>query len=351
MDQGAHGFSTGLEYAPGFLAQKSEILELARIVARYGGLYATHLRNESGRLNARNQPGLLAAVQEALEVAEESGVRLQISHLKLTAPKEGLEVERVLELIDRARDRGVDVAADQYPYEASATILTIRLPQAMIGPGGRLKEKFLTRQGRREVRRAVEETFQWMGPKQMLITSHVPKPSYEGRTVSDLALLEAKHPADAFVDLVCCHEPPHAVFFGQEISDVLTIMSRDYVATASDGATVDRSESKPHPRFYGTFPRKIRKFALEDEHLGLIQALRSMTSLPAERLRFKDRGKIKPGFRADLAVIDPLSFRDRATYENPHQYAAGLEHLVCNGVVAISEGEYTGRTGGQAIRP
>ena len=350
MEQGAFGFSTGLEYAPGFLARKEELVALARVAARHNGIYATHLRDESGRPTADGTPGLLAAVQEAIEVAQESGVRLQISHLKLTAPQHGLEVERVLELIEQARDKGVDVAADQYPYEASATILTIRLPQEMIGPGGRLKERYLTRQGRREVRRAVEKTYEWMGPKQMLVTHYVPKPSYEGKTVSQIALLESKHPADAFVDLVCHHEPPHAVFFGQEPADVRRVAARDYVATASDGSTVDRMESNPHPRFYGTFPKKIRSFALDGGDLGLAAVIRSMTSLPAQRLRLKDRGLVREGLRADLAVLDPASLKDLATYENPHQYAKGVDYLISGGVVSIEEGEFTGRTAGRAVR-
>ncbi len=189
-----------------------------------------------------------------------------------------------------------------------------------------------------------------MGPKRMMVTNYSRKPSYEGKTISEIAMVESKHPADAFVDLVCCHEPPHAVFFGQEPADVRTTMAREYVATASDGATVDKLESNPHPRFYGTFPRKISKFALEEGRLNISAAIRSMTSLPAERLKLKDRGLIREGLRADLAVIDPLALHDRATYENPHQYAQGVDCLICGGVISIFEGEYTGRTAGQAVR-
>ena len=352
LEEGAVGFSSGLEYAPGFLSTTRELTELARTAAKAGGLYASHIRNETGRAQSwsRGKPGLLASLEEAIEIGRRAGIRVQVSHLKLNQPFEGLTMEPALELIDGARQEGLAVSADQYPYPASATILTVRLPKEMIGAGGKVKEKYRASTGRAEIRRAIRAEFRNLGPEMILITRHGREPELEGKNLQEIAELKGVSPEEAFIGLVCDGRPPEAAFFGQELKVVREIMAREYVMTGSDGQTYAPGQARPHPRSYGTFPRKLKRFALEEKVLDLAQAVRSMTGLPAEAFGFKDRGLIRAGAWADLAVIDLGKLHDPAEFTDPHQYAQGVVHLLVNGVEAVEEGRTTGKRAGLVLR-
>ncbi len=350
MEMGAVGMSTGLEYAPGFHAKTEELIELSKVVRDYGGLYTTHMRDESGRIYDNGEFGDVESIREAVKIGERAEIPVEISHLKAAAPLNGIKAEKILSEIERARSRGLDVTADQYPYDAGSTVITILIPNEFLTTEG-VKEEFKTKDGRKDIKRAIEEVFIYLGPEKTLITMmNEGDKDYEGKTLSEIADIEGKDPADVYVELVCDIEPPIGVFFAQDMEIVKDLMPNDYVMTISDGWTVPKGMTKPHPRLYGTFPKKIREFVLDEKLMDLKSAIRSMTSKPAEKFNLKGRGKIEVGAFADVAVIDLDRITDHATYLDPHQYAEGVEYLVVNGVVSIEGNVATGRRGGRGLR-
>ncbi|WDP89166.1 MAG: D-aminoacylase [Desulfobacter sp.] len=350
LEKGAIGVSTGLEYAPGLLTPPEELIELNRIVARYGRVYATHIRNESGALNpATGRIWVEQAIEEAIEVGRQTGVRVEISHLKLAAPFNGNSAALILDPIERARAQGLKITADQYPYAAGSTIISILMPPAFRAAQG-IKDQYKTRQGRSQVKKAILEVFSYMGADKILITMCNENQAYEGKTLAEIGEMENKSPADIYTDLVSGDSVPIGVFFAQDMSVVKEIMTRDYILTGSDGWTVPKGMTTPHPRTYGTFPRKLGKFCREDKLIDASACIRSMTSLPAKTFCMKDRGEIKSGFYADLVTIDMEKVMDRATYLAPHQYAAGITHVMVNGKFALKDNEFTGDRSGRTIR-
>ncbi len=349
MAQGAVGMSTGLAYAPGFLTHTGELIELAKVVRKHGGLYASHIRNESGRPDGQGKFGVIESIKEALEIGRRAEIPVQISHLKIMEPINSLTAKRILDLIEAARAEGLDVTADQYPYESGSSFLTLLLPNEFVEKDG-VKEKYKSQHGREEVRKAIEQLFASFPPEKILIATFGPKSAFEGKTLREVAELEKKSPGECYAELVCGDEVATGVFFNQDMKVVREIMPHDYVMTASDGWPVPKGLGRPHPRCYGTFPRKIRQFALEEKILSLSAALRSMTSLPAEKFKLKGRGKIAAGNFADIAIIDLKKIRDRATYLDPHQYAEGVEGLLVNGVVSIERGVTTGAGAGKGLK-
>lgn len=349
MEKGAAGMSTGLFYFPGFLAPTKEIVDLCTVVRKYGGVYATHIRDESGKRMPGGGFGDLNSVKEAIEIGERAGVPVEVSHLKLHAPFDGSRVEQVLDLIEAARHRGVEVHADQYPYEAWSCPITDELPEEFRVSGG-LKEKYKTREGQKEVKKAAERVFADLPPDKIIVSMFEEDEKLEGKTLTQIAEAEGVSPADVFVRLACAEKPPLDIAFAMRDGDVKKIMARDFVITASDGWTVPKGLTKPHPRCYGTFPRKLRKYVLDGKVLGLQAAIRSMTSLPAEKFRIKDRGRIAEGSLADIAVIDLEKITDRATYMDPHQYPAGVDYVIVNGVISVEGGKATGDRAGKCLR-
>ena len=349
MEMGAVGLSTGLAYAPGFTAHTEELVEVGKVVARYNGIYTSHIRSEAGKANERGEPAVLAAIREAIEVAERAGIPVNISHLKILVPIGDTGARQVLDMIEEARDRGLDVTADQYPYEAGSTHFLILLPNEFVAFGG-IREELKTADGRTEIRKAIEEAFIHLPPEKILISTYARDRQLEGKTLKEAAELEGKSPSESYVEMVCDGEAPIGVFFHQDMEVVKEIMPQSYVLTGSDGWTVPKDVTRPHPRAYGTFPRKLRHFVLEEKVQGLIPAIRSMTSLPAETFSLKQRGRIEKGYYADIAVIDLDRIADNATYQDPHQYADGIKHLLVNGVLAIQGGKVTGHGAGRGIR-
>ncbi len=349
MAKGAVGLSTGLEYMPGALTEPGEIIELAKAVRKNGGIYTTHIRDESGRINAQGEAGVLSAIKEAIDVGRRAEISLEISHLKISVPINETKPEELIALIEQARHEGIDLHADQYPYAAGSTFLAYPLPDKYKTTDA-VKSDYKTKAGRQELKAAAEAIFAYMGPDKILITYHPEDESCEGLSLAELADRQKISAADIFVDLVCGDEVPLAVFFGQDMEVVKALAPHDFMITASDGWTNPKDMMKPHPRVYGTFPRKIRRFVLDQNIMGLTAAIRSMTSLPAEKFNIKDRGRLAEGCFADVVVIDKDSVRDRATYKDPHQYSEGIKHVLVNGVVALSRGEATGDRGGRALR-
>ncbi|MBU2513610.1 D-aminoacylase [bacterium] len=350
MQKGAIGFSTGLEYAPGLLASTDELVELCKVVNRYNGIYATHVRNESGAIDVNT--GEVMAVQsinEAIEIGKRSGIPVEISHLKIAAPINGHPASLVLNPIEKARADGLRVTADQYPYNAGSTIISILLPDQFRSSVG-VKESYKTREGKNEIRKAIKEVFTYLGPDKTLVTMYPEKEEYEGKTILQISEIENRSPEDSYADMVCEDNSPMGVFFHQDINVVRDIMANDFIITGSDGWTVPKDMTRPHPRTYGSFPRKLRQFVLEEKIIDLSMAIRSMTSLPAETFNMPGRGKLQAGYFADIVAIDMDRIKDNATYLDPHKYSTGVTHLIVNGSLSIKEGEFTGERAGKSLR-
>jgi N-acyl-D-amino-acid deacylase len=349
MEKGGVGLSTGLEYAPGLLASTGEIIELAKVARAHGGIYVTHMRDESGKTNAEGRAGILASIDEAVEIGRRAEIPVEISHLKISAPIGDASASQVLDLIEAARLEGLDLTADQYPYAAGSTGLPILLPNEFKTARG-VKEEFKTKEGKREIQKAIEEVFEYLPPEKTLISSYDGNEAYEGKNLKEIAEIEGRRASESFADMVCEEPSPGGVFFSQDIDVVRALMPNDFIITASDGATIPKDMAKPHPRMFGTFPKKLRRFVAEEKLLDIPHAIRSMTSLPAEKYGMTGRGRIAEGNFADIAVIDFETLTDHATYLDPHQYSEGVVHLLVNGELSISNGEATGDRGGRALR-
>jgi len=350
MEAGAVGMSCGLAYSPGFLTETDELIELAKVSAEYGGIFTIHMRDESGAVAPNGTWALVNSIREAITVAESAGIPVQISHLKASAPYNNITTPDFLGVIEEARAAGLPITADQYPYDAGSTHLAFLMPnECVYGEDG--KDSYRTADGRREVRRAITEVYSYLPPDKILISMMYEGDSdYEGKTIAEIAESQNRDPADVYVELVCDMRAPLAIFFLMNMDMVTEIAKKDYVFTASDAWTVPKGLTMPHPRAYGTFPRKIREFVLNDRLIDLGAAIRSMTSLPAQKFGLAGRGTIEPGGYADIAVIDLNTIGDHATYLDPHRYSTGITHLFVNGVLSIERGSATGLRGGRACK-
>jgi N-acyl-D-aspartate/D-glutamate deacylase len=345
MKDGAWGLSTGLIYNPGTYAKTDELIALARVAARHGGFYASHIRDEG--------TGVLSAINEALTIGREAGLPVHISHLKASGRQAwGLAADEIA-LIDKARKAGQAVSADQYPYIASSTSLKATLIPTSFREGS--KDDYLARLNDAEqlarLRPLVERRLErGQGGKSIRIARYTPKPAWHGKDVAAIAALEKKPAADIVLDIER-HGGAQIVNFNMSEEDVRLIMRQPFVATASDGGSmVPSANTVPHPRSYGCFPRKIGRYAIEDKILPLEQAIRSSSGLPADILHLPERGYLKTGYYADVVVFDPKTFRDTATFDKPHQYATGVRYLFVNGKLAIDDGKFTDELAGKVLR-
>jgi predicted amidohydrolase YtcJ len=350
MQAGAWGMSTGLIYVPSRYADTAELIELSRVVRRHGGIYASHIRSEG--------VGLLAAIDEAIAVGEGANVPVHISHLKASGKPYWGTVRKALERIAAARASGRPVSADQYPYIASSTKLA-----AMVVPhwAARVDGNEFVRLAadpvrgaelRREISRDLDERD---GGASIRIARYDQRPDWAGLDLRAIAKKAGTTPLEVVLEIQR-HGGAQAISFGMSEPDVREVMRHVFVATASDGGThLPGRGDVPHPRSYGTFPRKIR-YALDDKVLSLERAIRSSSGWPAEILGLADRGAIRVGAFADLVVFDPNSFRDAATFDQPTRYAPGVRHLLVNGVAVIADGRVRSSTGpggklpGRALR-
>ncbi len=352
MDAGAFGMTGGLYYAPGSYAENDEVVRLAAEIAPFGA-FVSHIRDESDY-----NIGLVAAVEEVIEVAEAQGIRGVVTHFKaLGPPVWGLSREATA-AIDAARARGVEVFADQYPYEASGTsIVGALVPrwalagETMPGMPSPLENRLASPQERARLRADMLVALERRGGAETLLLSrHRADTSLEGRYLSDLAEEWGLEPIDAALRLLDAGGAG-LVSFNMSEEDIAHIMTREWTMGSSDGGLVRPGEGRPHPRFYGAFPRRIARYVRERGVLTLAEAVRGMTSLPATVFRMHDRGQIAPGRIADLLVVDIDEFGDAATYENPHALAEGIVHALVAGVFAIENGDATGALAGRVLTP
>lgn len=350
MADGAVGFSTGLQYVPGTYSGTPEIIELARVAANAGGLYASHMRNEGTALEA--------SVQEALRIGDAAGARVQISHLKVDSPRRWGASDKALALIDAARKRGREVEADQYAYTAASSSLGIRFPAwALEGGQTQISERLTDAATWTRIKGEIKDLLAERGLKDLSfarIASYRADPSLNGLSMADAAgKLKGSTTADA--QLEAAREMMLAggasmVYHFMSDEDVHRIMKHPFVGFASDSGVLTPGAGVPHPRGYGNNARVLGEYVRARKVISLPEAIRKMTSLPATHFRFKDRGVIKEGYAADIVLFDANTVADAATFEKPHAYATGIPYVLVNGVVVVRNGEHTGATPGVLLR-
>jgi N-acyl-D-amino-acid deacylase len=348
---GAFGLSSGLEYTPGSFARPEELTELCRVVARFNGIYATHMRDED--------EGILESLDECIGAARDSGVRLQIAHLKVGGYRNWPKVEAALAKIGQAKEQGIDLFCDRYPYIAGSTGLDSYFP--LWSREGttedflrRLQDPALDEKLRAHLATHEDRLGSW---DKVLISGVVLEKNkhLQGKNILEAAQDAGKEPYDFIRDLLIEERAMVEMisFYGNE--DVLKkILAHPLVGVGCDGSAVAPygilSTGKPHPRNYGTFPRVLGKYVREEKLVPLERMINKMTAIPASRFGFGKRGSIQPGYFADLVVFDPDKIADRATWVDPHQYPVGVEYVIVNGQVVVEQGEHTGRLPGKILR-
>ncbi|MBP7274986.1 MAG: D-aminoacylase [Kiritimatiellae bacterium] len=348
LAEGGRGLSTGLVYAPGMFAATEEIAELARTTAARGGIYTSHMRSEGARL--------WEAVDEALDIGRRSGARVQISHLKTSGPAHWSKLDGALERIERARASGLDVASDRYPYIASCTDLDVMLPDwAAEGSRAEIIGRLRDPSQRARILDALlsgHDAGYW---SRVTIgsTRHPDHSAYAGCPLEKVAEAMGLEPAEAALTLMEKDElATGGIFFGMSEENMWRILAQSWVMLGSDGSlrapTGPLSRDHPHPRNYGAFTRFLRA-ALDGRTVSLAEAIRKMTSLPADHFQMRDRGRIRRGAFADIIVWNPDTVRDRAEYARPHQLSEGMQWIVVNGAVTLRHGQLTGRRAGRVL--
>ena len=360
MEQGALGLSTSLQYVPDRFASTDEIVELAKVAAKYGGVYFTHQRSESGRI--------FESVDEVIAISKQAGIPAEIWHLKTAYKSNWGKMPEVLRRLEQARAGGVDVTANQYPYPRASNGLDACLP-LWVREGG--LEKMLARLRdpvqRERIKREMEDPDvtgwenQWYGSGggDGVMLSSVLNPElrkYEGQTLTQIGKAMGKDPRDAVMDLVIADRGESSVIISiMSEDDVTTALKHPLVGVGTDsGAQAEDgklSESKSHPRAWGSFPRILGKYVREQHLLTLEEAVRKMTSKAADRVHLADRGILRPGMMADVTIFDPAAIRDVSTFEDPKHYSIGVRHVIVNGRFVIKQGEHTGSLPGRLLTP
>lgn len=351
MRDGALGLSTGLVYVPANYAETEEVIALARVAARHGGLYVSHMRNEA--------TGLLDSVEELIRIAREAGLPAQIHHHKAVGAGQWGLSEQTLAMIDAARAEGLDIKHDVYPYAASSTGSSVLFPQWALGGGPeafreRVTDPAIHEEIRRDVRRILLQERGGGDLARVQFRTLPSDPTFNGRTLADLAV-DRGLPVnlDTGVDLVIELQLQggfSAIYHAMDEQDIIRIMQHPWAMFETDGDAVGHGLGFPHPRSYGSFPRVLARYVREQGVLTLEEAIRRMTSMSMEQIGQLDRGEVREGMYADLVVFDFENLEDRATYTDPHQFSTGIRHLVINGTPVIQAGALTGERPGRVLR-
>lgn len=347
MEDGAFGMSSGPFYAPGSFSKTEELVELAKVVAEYGGVHESHIRDESDYTI-----GLLAAVDELIQVSREAKLPGIVSHIKALGPNVWGLSGAVVNRINRARQEGLEIYADQYPYEASSTGLSAALLPRWAQAGGRseLQRRFEDPAEMARIREAmVENLARRGGAARITFSSFRADSTIVGKTLEQVANERNLNHIDAAVELLKLGGPS-IISFNMQEDDIRLFMVQNWTMTGSDGSLPRMNVGTPHPRSYGTFPRKIRKYVVEEGVLELPAAIRSMTSLPATAFKISNRGILREEAFADIVVFDLENLRDIATYQQPHQLAEGMVYVIVNGELAIDGGQFTGALAGKVLK-
>lgn len=344
MEAGAFGLSTGLFYTPGNFATTEEIVELARVVAEYDGVHTSHIRDE-----ADYSIGVVGAVQEIIDISRESGAAGIVSHVKALGPNVWGQSEEIVARIQAARDEGVEVWADQYPYAASATGFTAALVPAWARDGGgeTMRERMRDPATAPRIRREMAENLARRGGADRIMFRG--SAELAGRTLAELAEEDGRDPLSTAFEMIRDGTSPGIISFNMHEDDIERLMRQPWTLTSTDGSLPTFGEGTPHPRAYGAFPRKLREYVVERRVLDLPEAIRSMTRASAEAFRITDRGELRPGAYADVVVFDLEAVADRADFMEPHQYSEGMEYVLVNGEFTVDGGEFTGALAGRVL--
>ncbi len=349
MRDGAVGMSTGLIYVPGTYAKTDEVIELARVVSRYGGIYATHMRDEGDYI--------LDSIKETLTIGEKAGLAVDISHFKVSSKKRWGLSRETCRLVSEARARGQQVTVDQYVYTASSTSLNTLLPSWVL-EGGRekAKERLDNPEMRTRIKREMIASIRKSGFKNFsyaVVAGHRADPSFEGKNISEITKqARGKSSVEEETEQIIAMYlagSAQMVYHKMTDADIDRIIAQPYTMIASDSGVIQMGRGAPHPRGYGNNARVLAVYVREKKIIQLEDAIRKMTSLPAATFKLWDRGLIRPGMAADIVVFDEKKVADRATYDKPHQYTEGFAYVVVNGKVVIDAGRHTGMKSGRAL--
>lgn len=346
MEEGAMGLASALIYSPGAYATTEELIAMAKVVASYGGMYISHIRNEGG--------WILGALEEFIRIAKEAGVRAEIYHLKVAGRENWDKMDKVIERIERAREEGLPITANMYTYTASSTSLDVLLPK-WVHRGGtssmmrRLKDPTHRRRILKEMKIREPE-----GILLLNLRSEALKP-LEGKSLKEIAEIWETTPEETLLRLILEDGAGVKMLrFSISEENLRKQIRLPWMSFGSDGGSFSTEgpflNFNTHPRAFGNFARLLGKYVREEGIISLEEAIRRLTSLPASNLKLRDRGSLKPGYFADIVVFDPKTIRDNATYVEPHRYATGVIHVFVNGVQVLRYGEHTGARPGRVVR-
>lgn len=341
MQAGAWGMSTGLQYVPGSFADIDELCAIATVIGQEGGIYASHIRNEGDEL--------IEAIQEAIEIGRRSNLPIHVSHLKASQRRNWGKVRPAAVLIEAAQKEGIRVTADQYPYGASSTSITAMLLPDEEREGGTaaIVKRLEDPETFNRLRDLIEKGLEARG--EIMVASCPEHPAWVGKLISDIAGEEQRPPVEVALEIIRCPDES-GVSFSMDEKDVRYVMTLPWVAVASDGSAKIDDGTCPHPRSFGTFPRRIGKYAIEENVIPLESAVRSASGLPADILGLTERGYLKQGFIADVVVFDPATFRDHATFQEPFHLSTGVRCLLLAGKLAIDDGAVKLTDAGRPLR-
>jgi N-acyl-D-aspartate/D-glutamate deacylase len=358
MEEGALGLSTALLQPPSSLATTDNLIELAKVAKRYGGIYSSHIRDEGERV--------FRAIEEAIQVGKGADVRVDILHMKIAHKKLWGRAGEITAMVQQARDAGVDVQANVYPYTAGQNNLSSIIPPwAHDGGRQQLVERLKDPQARARMRPEILNGLPgwynhylatgdgWAG--MLLVSLKQPRNApFQGKRMSELVAARGGDPVEVLFDVLIEEQGSvPTVFFHHSEQDMQVVLKQPWTSIGSDGAAVNpdgpTGRSHPHPRYYGTFPRVLGRYVRELHVLTLPDAVRKMTSLNADKIGIKDRGRLREGLAADVTIFDATRVIDRATFENPHQFPAGIEYVIVNGVVTVEREQHTGALAGRVL--
>ncbi len=370
MEQGAFGLSSALEYAPGSYANTEELIELAKVAAEYGGLYATHVRNEGN--------GLFSSLEEAIRIGKEAKIPVEIFHLKIAGKPNWGKMKEVVRKIRQAQEQGVEIAGNLYPYTAAGTGLGACLPP-WVYEGGResfvkrLEDPGIRKRIRKEIETSLEREddpsvvlpkekegqvtlwenlYQECGGGSGILITSLADPGldrrFSGKYLSEVAQLWGKDEIETLLDLVKAGGGS-AIFFAMAEEDLITALQEPWTSFCTDASATSIPQRLRHPRVYGTFPRVLSRYVREKKILSWEEAIRKMTALPACRLGLTDRGVLKKGLKADIVIFDPLEIQDKATFTDSAHFSEGVEYVFVNGVAVLAQGRPTGARPGKPL--
>jgi N-acyl-D-amino-acid deacylase len=350
MKDGAVGLSTGLIYIPGTYSKTEEVVRLAKVASKYNGVYASHIRDEGDSVTQ--------AIEEALHIGREAKMPVEISHFKLSGQQNWGRSRETIPMISKAREEGLDVTIDQYPYTASSTSLSTLLPDWVLADG---QDSIKARLARPEVRKEITAYMLKKLKKRKLknfsypvVASYGADSTLNGKSIEEVNLIKGrKHKASEETETVMEmmeHGGAGMVFHGMSDDDVKAIMKYPFNMFASDASIRIYGSGNPHPRGYGTNARVLSKYVRDEKVISLEEAIRRMTSLPAQKFQLKNRGLLREGYAADIVVFDEQKVQDLSTYDKPHQYSTGFKYVLVNGQVTVDDGKHNGTRAGTTLR-